>query len=300
MSIEPLRDALARLNEASGALAVAAAAIDARLAGTPLDARLAPHANAVLEALGVKDAVERATPADLRVALAPVRALSYLNAKLLTHEGRTPGWHHTEPEILQALGAMTHGLAGALRTQMPALLEGLGPRLDAPGAAFLDVGTGVAKLSIEIAEAFPHLRVVGVDPWEPALALARQNVAAAGLTARIELRSIGGEQIEDDGAFDLAWMASPFMPPEAVPRVAAAVLRALRPGGWALMALSKPASDDRLADAVWNFRIASFGGAITRGEDAVAALEALGYREVRVLPGPPGAVAALVAGRRAP
>jgi hypothetical protein len=40
-----------------------------------------------------------------------------------------------------------------------------------PGA-FLDVGTGVGGLAIEAARVWPALRVVGIDQWEPALALA--------------------------------------------------------------------------------------------------------------------------------
>ena len=65
-----------------------------------------------------------------------------------------------------------------------------------------------------------------VDPWEPALTLARQNIASAGLDSRIEVRSIPGEDVSEVDRYDLAWIASVFMPDEVVPRVAQRVLDA--------------------------------------------------------------------------
>ena len=56
-------------------------------------------------------------------------------------------------------------------------LDGLAARLEAPGAAFLDVGVGVGLLGVEMARLWPNLRIVGIDVWPPSLALARQNVA---------------------------------------------------------------------------------------------------------------------------
>jgi SAM-dependent methyltransferase len=293
-----LRRLVAGLNASAGALAVLGAVIDARLSGTPLDPRLAPYATEVVNALGASAALEAASDTELRAAMAPIRAFALMNAKLLSASGRVPGWRHAEGDILQSLGGMTHGLAGALRGDISSLLDGLGSRLQAPDAAFLDVGVGVARLSLEIAQAFPQLRIVGVDPWAPAIALARQNVSTAGLADRIELRAIGGEQLTDESAFDLAWIASAFMPPAIVPAVVAAVRRALKPGGWALLALSRPRSGDPIADPLWDFWIASFGGAAMTSTEGCALLRHAGYTEARTLPTPPGAVTALVAGRR--
>jgi methyltransferase family protein len=298
MSTDALRDAVARLNTAAGALAVIGAAIDARLTAAPLDRRLEPHANAVLEALGVRRAFDDATAAELGAILAPIRAFSLLNHKLLTAADRTPGWRHTDEDLLQALGGMTHGLANALRTHLAPVLTGLHDRLASEDAEFLDVGVGVAKLSIDLAMNFPNLQVTGVDPWEPALTLARRNIASAGLANRIEVRPICGENLSEVDRYDLAWIASVFMPDAVVPRVAQRVLDALTPGGWALLALSKPHSGDPLADALWDFRIASFGGSISTADEGAGLLRRCGYVDVTPLPVPPGAVAALVAGRK--
>jgi methylase of polypeptide subunit release factors len=53
------------------------------------------------------------------------------------------------------------------------------PRLAAPLAGrFLDFGTGVGAMALEAAEQCPSLQVVGIDIWQPSLALTRSNVAA--------------------------------------------------------------------------------------------------------------------------
>jgi tRNA A58 N-methylase Trm61 len=113
-------------------------------------------------------------------------------------------------------------------------LDGLGPRLAAPGAALLDVGTGTGWLAIALARAFPSARVVGIDPFEPALELAAANVAAEGLGERVELRRLDVADLADVDAFDAVWLPLPFLPAEVLPVATKAAARALRPGGWAL------------------------------------------------------------------
>jgi ubiquinone/menaquinone biosynthesis C-methylase UbiE len=51
----------------------------------------------------------------------------------------------------------------------------------------LDVGTGPGDISILLARRVPRLRVVAIDLGEHMLALARANVARAGLTQQIEI-----------------------------------------------------------------------------------------------------------------
>ena len=122
-------------------------------------------------------------------------------------------------------------------------LDGLVQRLSSPDGRFLDVGVGVAILSIEMCRVWPDLQVVGIDPWAPSLALARDNVKAAGLGARIELREQAVQDLSDRHGFDLAWIPSIFIPGQAIPEGLARVQRALRPGGSVLFATVNPAAD---------------------------------------------------------
>jgi ubiquinone/menaquinone biosynthesis C-methylase UbiE len=51
----------------------------------------------------------------------------------------------------------------------------------------LDLGAGTAQIPIELCRRLPNARVVAVDAAESMLALARKNVASAGLSDRIEM-----------------------------------------------------------------------------------------------------------------
>jgi ubiquinone/menaquinone biosynthesis C-methylase UbiE len=51
----------------------------------------------------------------------------------------------------------------------------------------LDLGAGTAQIPIELCRRAPHVCVTAVDAAESMLALARENVADAGLSGRIEL-----------------------------------------------------------------------------------------------------------------
>ena len=114
-------------------------------------------------------------------------------------------------------------------------LEGLPERLREPTARFLDVGSGVGRLSIEMCRRFPNLRVVGIDPFETALTLARRNVAEAGLGDQIELRPERVQDLTDERCYDLAWVPVLFMAADVAARGLHRVHTALRPGGWAVL-----------------------------------------------------------------
>jgi hypothetical protein len=132
--------------------------------------------------------------------------------------------------------------------------------------------------------------------WAPALALARENVRAAGLDDRIELRERPAESMKDEAAFDLAWIPSLFVPEPALPGVLRAVARALRPGGWLLMPMLK-ASTDPLVTSVSRLRTAFWGGSAVGRDRLDAMLGASGLADVRVLPSPPIASTAMIAAR---
>jgi ubiquinone/menaquinone biosynthesis C-methylase UbiE len=51
----------------------------------------------------------------------------------------------------------------------------------------LDVGTGTARIPIELCKRVPNVSVVAIDLAEHMLTVARENIAAAGLEARITL-----------------------------------------------------------------------------------------------------------------
>jgi ubiquinone/menaquinone biosynthesis C-methylase UbiE len=60
----------------------------------------------------------------------------------------------------------------------------LAVRPDAPGM-ILDVGTGTAQIPIELCRRSPHARVIALDAAAHMIAIARRNIADAGLADRI-------------------------------------------------------------------------------------------------------------------
>jgi SAM-dependent methyltransferase len=213
-------------------------------------------------------------PSQEAAALGTIQAFFRQACDLLDNPGRAPGWTYDDPTVLQAQGQLSRmGVRGI--EKLAALRPGLQETLRQPGA-FLDVGTGVGWLAIEAARCWPALRVVGIDPWDRALALARENVAATGMGSRVELRSQRVELLPDIEAFTLAWLPGPFLSPDIV---TPGVQPAGAQGRWlagvrALRAAARPARGgaDRIAQRAR--RRPSVGTRRNRGSAAVAGIRA--------------------------
>jgi len=207
------------------------------------------------------------------------------------------GWRHEDPEILQLQGVSSSGAVPALAAAFPTLGD-LAERMERPGAAALDVGTGVAAIAIALARRFEHLRVVGLEPARAPLGEARRNVVAAGLEQRIELRAQRVEDLADESAFDFVFMPTAYLSAAALRRGLAAVERALRPGGWVVLgALGAPGGE--LAPAVERLRATLWGSEALEPAAVAVLCEEAGLRDVRVLEPPAEADLVPIAARRA-
>ncbi|KRB36671.1 class I SAM-dependent methyltransferase [Microbacterium sp. Root180] len=91
-------------------------------------------------------------------------------------------------------------LAGAFAT-----VPELHAALSRPGARIADVGMGGGWSSIELAKAYPALRVDGFDIDEPSIALARANAIEAGVSDRVAFHNADGDGLERHGPFDAAF-----------------------------------------------------------------------------------------------
>jgi predicted O-methyltransferase YrrM len=299
MSTQALREFINRHYAGAAGLAALGAALDARSSGAALDPALAARVEELLSALGGTDVLDGVTAAEAATFLAELRHQLGFNAKLLYAETRATSWSYSDRRILQEVGVFARAHAHTITRGVVPMLEGLAARLGAPGAAFLDIGVGVAGTATELARLWPSLRIVGIDVFQPSLALARENVDKAGLGDRIELREQGAETLEDDRAFDLAWMPVIFMPERILPAAASRTHRALRPGGWVVASFSAFARMDAANAALWRLRTTTWGGPLWAPAQVEALLREQGFVDVQTLPGPPGAPVALVAGRRA-
>jgi SAM-dependent methyltransferase len=246
--------------------------------------RLAPGV-----AAATQPAMRHAVIADMRAPL--LQSLAFLDG--VARKEPSTGWRHTDPAILQTQGDTSASLAMAFKMMIVPQLGDLGERLGKPGARFLDVGVGVASLAIAVCRTFPELHVVGVDAYDVPLALARENVARAGLGDRIELRHHEIERLTDEAAYELAWLPSFFIAPSVLPAAAARVHAAVKPGGWIVLGTfggpGKMGATLALLADLW-------GGPSMTGSEAETVLTAAGFANVRILPGPGGA--SLLVGQR--
>jgi predicted O-methyltransferase YrrM len=247
------------------------------------------------ELLGAEP-VAGADPVPAQAVVGMVRAWLHQATELVDDPGRAGTWDRVDPALLQGLGRLSLSVADAVRVAADRL-DGLAGALATDGAQVLDVGTGTGWLAIALARANPSARVVGIDVFEPALALARGNVADAALDGRVELRHEDVLELSDVGRFDAVWLPLPFLPAAVVPGALARSFQALRPGGWVL-AGSFAARPDRLSELLVELRTVRCGGRSWPAGELAALLTGAGYRDVAEVPRTWAAPVQLFAGRR--
>jgi SAM-dependent methyltransferase len=206
------------------------------------------------------------------------------------------GWKHTDRDVLQAQGDASTALPMMLKMNVLPTLGDLGARLEQKGARFLDVGVGVGALAIAACRVWPAISVVGLDTFHTPLAIAHENVTQAGLGDRIELRNASVEDLRDEGAFDLAWLPSFFIPQAAMTNALARIRASLKDGGWAVVAMFGGGADDRQR-AVGALLTDLWGGPSMTTADMQALLTNAGFTAVRLTPGPNWAPALFAAQR---
>jgi SAM-dependent methyltransferase len=275
MSFEHAMTTLARLTASTEALAALGARLRADNEGLTLDPAIATAVDAVVAELGVDP--DALSPAERGTIAMFARAFLRQAGDMIDHPERPPGWGYEDPVVLLSLGRGSASIVSAF-TAVPELAEPLGR----DGAALLDVGAGVAALSVAFCRTFPQLNVVGLEPWGPALRLGQTEVSDAGLSGRIELRAQRVEELADADAYDVAWLAGPFLPPAIVPAALQRTHAALKPGGRIAFGLYA-APPDPLAQRLVELRTVRSGGHHATSDELVAALDAAGFANPREL-----------------
>lgn len=280
------------------AVAALGAFLRLRCDGATVAPEVGARLDAVIDVLGIRGAVEALGEHEAVALLGLVEGFLAQATDFVINPGRT-GWSYEEPSILMAQGHTSALLASVFeRFVVPALGGDLAARLRQPGASFLDVGAGVAALSVAMCRSWPLLHVVGLEPWEPARALAREHVAAAGLSDRIELRAVAVEALTAADEHDLAWLPTFFISAPVLERALDRVHVALRPGGCAIVGLyARP--PDPVAAAIADLRTVRQGGTVLDPEEAIRRMAQAGFVDVdALLEVVPRAPVVFVVGRR--
>ena len=284
MSAETLLSVSQRLNASVEALAALGAELRLRRDGTAIAPTIRDRLQQVVAGLqpGLLDSVNADQEA---VCLAFIQAFFRQALDLLENPARAPGWTYEDPIVLQAMGQASRRVVHAI-DELGSRRPLLRATLQQPGV-LLDIGTGVGWFAIEAARTWPALHIVGLDIWEPALALARKNCTDSGLADRIALRHQDVRELDDRGAFSLMWLPGPFIPGEIAESALERARRALRPGGWIVFGLYASAPDP-LGEALKNLRIVRGGGYPWSAAQIETRLSRLGFEHVEAFaPGPP-------------
>jgi SAM-dependent methyltransferase len=259
-----------RLLTSADALAAMTARLRLAELGGDVDPAIRVQLDRVADALEARELYDSLTDQERSIVVSFAR--SYLSQALDLVEDplRAPGWSYSDPVLLQAQGSASGAVAHLVSA------AGLGTS----NARILDVGTGVAGLAIAFCSTFPESTVVGIDPWEPALAIARRNVDEAGLGGRITLVATTIQEFHDTDGFDLAWLPSFFIPETILDDAISRIHDLLRPGGTIVVGTGTGGADSVEA-AVDDLRTVRSGGSIVSAPDAAIRLERAGFADVR-------------------
>ena len=225
---------------------------------------------------------------------APLTAVNWFVRELLAMlsryaEGAAAGWAETDPELIRARGATSGEVFLSILEQCRAYLPGLPERLDRPGAAFLDVGTGAGGIVIAMCRAHEGLHAVGLDISAVAVTAARGQVAEAGLGSRAKIREQSVAAIEDVDAFDLLWVPQLFLPGPVLAQALPRLHRAARPGAGLLMPILTN-SHTGVRGAATDLRTLMTGGGTLSAQAARTMLRTAGFSRVETVDLPAGTV----------
>jgi SAM-dependent methyltransferase len=266
-----------------------------RIESESLDAD--PGVAALLAAVAEELGVDGASPQERQAVLGFIRAFVRQAADLIDDPGRPAGWSYDDPVVLQSIGRGSASIAGVIASVAPRLTD-LDARLHGESAAILDVGVGTGWLAMALAERYTSARVVGLDVWEPALTLARENVARSTVADRVELRNQDATALDDVDRFDLAWLACPFLSLDVVAPAVGRTFVALRPGGWIVLGLFA-GPDDPLAARLTELRTVRSGGHAWTANELLAIAAAAGFADTHEVTRTWSEPLRLVVGRRA-
>ena len=251
--------------------AIALSAVSARLRldelGTEGDPAVRAQLDRVTEALGIRSQLDELGPEERAVLASFARSYLAQALDLVDDPARKGAWSHDDPILLTAQGSASAVVA--------TLITNLG--LVPENARILDVGTGVAGIATAFCELHPDATVVGIDPWKPALAIARERVASAKLDPRITLVEAAIGDFYDPDGFDLAWLPSFFIPEDVLDHAIERIHDLLRPGGAIVVGVTFADESNVLESVTDDLMTVRSGGSVLDAAGAARKLEHAGF-----------------------
>jgi protein-L-isoaspartate O-methyltransferase len=131
---------------------------------------------------------------------------------------------------ISALSSSPHVSSGATGQMIPEV-----EALWQVGAHHLEVGCGIGNALLGTAATYPKVIAIGIEIDGPTAAEAERRADLLGLTDRVEVRRMDARELQDEEVYDTVQWSQFFFPAATRPIVLAAMLRALKPGGYLFM-----------------------------------------------------------------
>ncbi|WP_052703235.1 class I SAM-dependent methyltransferase [Microbacterium sp. SA39] len=219
--------------------------------------------------------------------------VSVLSQGAAAAAGTTRAWSDLSDDAMRAQGEASALVAKLIVSRIAPAYGFL--RSDSE-ARVLDVGTGVGAIATALAEAVPSAVITGIDIDSHPLAIAESRLGElGGVGGRVRLRHQDVLDLEEIGAYDLAWLPVPFIPDPIIDQALTKVITALRPGGLLVLGTISGAQDRRLRTAnAWLAAVA--GGSTLTTDDVIDRVNQRGFLRLKLfetVPGGPILVAAI-------
>jgi 2-polyprenyl-3-methyl-5-hydroxy-6-metoxy-1,4-benzoquinol methylase len=141
-------------------------------------------------------------------------------------------WEAFGQDMVEAQGDFNRPwLVASLGTEYLPSIPDVHERLSSPDARVADVACGVGWAAISIAQAYPTVRVDGIDPDDASIALARTHAAEAGVDDRVSFhaRDAGDPALAQN--YDLAVVVESIHDMSRPVEVLSSIRRMLKPDG---------------------------------------------------------------------
>ena len=161
--------------------------------------------------------------------------------------GRRTWWDETTNDFIHAVADTGGAFNNRFVPEGMLRVPGVEALVQSSGSTLVELACGTGYGLVRAAQSFPELRLVGLDGDSFSLEIAESRIAEAGLTDRIDLIHSTMEDFDADERYDLVTVNVSMHECRDIDAVAAAVHRALRPGGYFLNSdFAFPATGDGL------------------------------------------------------
>ena len=123
----------------------------------------------------------------------------------------------------------------------------------AEGGTILELGCGAGAGLIALARTFPHCTVTGLDPDPVSVELARERIAAAGLSEHVHAEEMRAEDLTSEDAFDFIYTQISLHEMDDARVVLANARRALKDEGVGVLLITEIRGAEEVEDAVGDY-----------------------------------------------